>query len=43
MTQFTEAVSGLNQKFLYLEDLVKTKYQRIVEVDALIKATYKRV
>jgi hypothetical protein len=33
----------LNKKFTYIEDLVKTKYQRIVEVDRMIKETYKRV
>lgn len=40
MEVFTKTIHDLRHKFLSLEELVKTKYQRIVEVDLLMKAQY---
>ena len=38
MELFTKTVNDLRNKFFHLEELVKTKYQRIIEVDNLMKA-----
>ena len=43
MEKFDNEINDLNKKVTYIEELVRTKYQRIVEVDRLIKGTYKRV
>jgi hypothetical protein len=43
MEVFTKAINDLRSKFFHLEELVKTKYQRIIEVDQLMKAQYQKV